>query len=193
MQEIWKDIEGFEGYYQVSNKGSVKALDRKVPNRNRIINRKGHVLKQYKQGKYYGVALNKNGINKMFLVHRLVAKAFISNPENKPCVNHINPVTKDFCDNRVENLEWATYSENNLYAYKIGNNIPNYSQKGRVGILSGNHKEIYQIDKNNNKIIAKFISAVEAEEKTGICRSTICQVCKKIKKTAGGYKWQYVK
>lgn len=191
MEEIWKDIKGFEGYYQISNLGRAKALERKVKNGNRIIIRKGHILKQYKRGKYYSVNLNKNGINKLYTVHRLVAEAFIPNPENKPTVNHKNPVTDDLCDNTVENLEWATYSENNKYAYKIGNNIPNYSQKGRTGKLSNHCKKIYQIDKNTNEIINIFYCAIEAEEKLGICRSTICQVCKGDRKTAGGYKWKY--
>ena len=119
----WKDIEGFEGLYQVSDTGEVRGLDRKTTGRkNRTI--KGTVLRKGKTSTgYLMVALSRNGKQTICKVHRLVAKAFIENPQNKPHVNHIdnNPL-----NNNVENLEWCTQAENVAHAYKIG------AVKGRV-------------------------------------------------------------
>ena len=100
MEEMWKDIAGYEGKYQVSNLGNVKSLK---TNRN---------LYYSKSKKYLRVGLSKNGIRKGYSIHRLVAQAFLPNPKNKPCINH-----KD-CNghnNRVDNLQWCTYKENNSY------------------------------------------------------------------------------
>ena len=106
-QEIWKDIEGFSGY-QISNLGRVKSY----------YNNKRILLKQNKIGRgYYVVNLYKNNISKTSHVHRLVAEAFIENKYNKLTVNHINGLKTD---NNVNNLEWATYSENTKHAWKTG-------------------------------------------------------------------------
>ena len=95
IKEIWKDIEGYEGLYQVSNLGRVK--------------RNGRILKPYfGTDKYYYVSLSKDSKVTKFKIHRLVAHAFIPNPENKPTVDHIN---RNRIDNRVDNLRWATYTE----------------------------------------------------------------------------------
>ena len=106
MIEVWKDIKGYEGLYQVSNIGRVKSLTRTNC-------RKENILKQTNRGNgYYCVSLSKNNIVKTFCVHRLVAEAFIPNPNNFPCVNHIN---EDKLDNRVENLEFCTIQYNSSY------------------------------------------------------------------------------
>lgn len=114
---VWKDIEGYEGLYQVSDTGEVRGLDRKTTgNRHRTI--KGTVLKKGKTTTgYWLVVLSKDGKSKTHKVHRLVAKAFIENPLGKPNVNHIdnNPL-----NNNVSNLEWCTQSENVAHAYRIG-------------------------------------------------------------------------
>lgn len=120
--EVWKDIKGYEGLYQVSNLGRVRSLPRGegYSKRNHI-----HYLKPdinpHNKGEYETfyerVTLCKEGKTKRFLVHRLVAQAFIPNPDNKPHINHID------CDgthNWVENLEWVTHSENMLWCYKLG-------------------------------------------------------------------------
>lgn len=119
--EIWKEITGYEGYYQVSNLGRVMGKTRNVPSYNqyelftKLIN--GQILKQSRTSAgYYMVTLNRNK-RKIFLVHRLVAHAFLPNKDNKQTINHINGIKTD---NRVENLEWATYSENRNHAYQIG-------------------------------------------------------------------------
>ena len=120
--EVWKDVVGYEGLYQVSNMGNVKSVGYG----------KERVLKPGKDSrKYLTVSLSKSKKPKTFLVHRLVAQAFIPNPDNKPCIDHINTITTD---NRVENLRWVTPKENvnnpltrehcnvNIDAIKGGNN-----------------------------------------------------------------------
>ena len=120
MKEIWKDVNGYEGFYQVSNLGRVKSLDRIVKNKGLIKKesfiKKGRILKQRTSKSkglitgYYRVLLTKEKVGKNFCVHKLVAEAFIPNPENKPQVDHINTIISD---NRVENLKWVTSKENN--------------------------------------------------------------------------------
>ena len=101
--EIWKDIKKFEGIYQVSNLGNIKSLNNNKTKKEKILK-----LNKDKKGYLY-VDLYKNNKSKRFVVHRLVAEAFIPNPENKPCIDHINTIRDD---NRVENLRWVTYKEN---------------------------------------------------------------------------------
>ena len=107
MKEIWKDVIGYEGLYQVSNLGRVKSLDRFcIDGRKRY----GQIMKQViTNGGYFAVGLRKGKGQKRYLVHRLVAEAFIPNTDNKPCVDHINTIRTD---NRVCNLRWCTYKEN---------------------------------------------------------------------------------
>lgn len=107
MEEIWIDIEGFEGLYQVSNLGRVRSLDR-LDGANRRLT--GKILKGGKHnGGYLRVTLCKNSVVYAKSIHRLVAEAFIPNPENKPQVNHID---EDKTNNTVSNLEWMTSKEN---------------------------------------------------------------------------------
>ena len=118
MEEIWKSVVGYEGLYEVSNLGQVKSLERKVNHWKggfRIVPEK--ILKISIRRKYLSVELNKNCKGIKYSIHRLVADAFISNSENKNQVNHINGIKTD---NRVENLEWVTGSENIIHAFKNG-------------------------------------------------------------------------
>ena len=119
-------------------------------------------------------------------IHRLVAEAFLPNPENKPQVNHKNGIRND---NRVENLEFCTMSENMRHAYNVLHRKPSGNiKKGKENPFS---KTILQI--KDNKIIAEFGSLHEAERVTGVCYAGISQCCNKKKhyKTAGGYTWKY--
>jgi hypothetical protein len=111
MEEIWKDIEGYEGLYQVSNLGKVKSLSNNLAKKEKI-------LKNSKNVKgYHKVTLCLFGKRKSITVHRLVAEAFIHNDKNKSQVNHINGVK---IDNNVNNLEWSTASENVRHSWKNG-------------------------------------------------------------------------
>ena len=124
MEEIWKDIEGFEGYYQVSNFGKVRSLDRIIKNgETSTYLKRGMMLKQFvdSTGAYWMVSLVKNNKSSTKSVHRLVAKAFIPNPDNKPQVGHKDEKTlknSGECNNHVDNLEWVTSSENTRHAIK---------------------------------------------------------------------------
>jgi hypothetical protein len=113
-QEIWLPISSFEGFYLISSLGRVQSLPRVIYEHNGKPRRiKGRIVTPKRTGKYLGVHLFKNAQGKRHYLHRLVAEAFIPNPENKPCVNH-----KDFDrdNNRVENLEWVTHEENTLHS-----------------------------------------------------------------------------
>ncbi len=128
--EIWKDIIWYEWLYQVSNFGRIKTLARKkwfVYWKERIKNIQHHT------NWYAFTTLSKNWINKWHRIHRLVAQAFISNPENKPCINHID-WNKD--NNTIENLEWCTYSENWFHKYRVLKCKPNRALLWRKWVLN---------------------------------------------------------
>lgn len=117
--EIWKDVVGFEGHYQVSNLGNVRSLPRlRLSRGGSFAPVKGKMLvPQLKKDGYFRVHLRKDEINTYPSVHRLVAQAFLDNSENKPCVNHKDGVK---VNNTVDNLEWCTVSENTIHAIRCG-------------------------------------------------------------------------
>jgi hypothetical protein len=129
--EIWKDVKGYEGYYQISDFGNIRSLDRYVNTTYGKRIEKGKILKKPISHGYCRIALQKNGFIRKIMIHRLVSLAFIENIENKEQVNHINGIKND---NRVENLEWVTQSENELHSYRILN------KKSLQGQLHGNSK-----------------------------------------------------
>jgi len=110
QEELWKPIVGFEGLYEVSNLGRVRSLDRAVLCKDFFITKKGKLktIMIDKKGYQY-VFLSKEGVERIYRVHRLVAITFIPNPENKPEIDHINTIKTD---NRIENLRWVTSKEN---------------------------------------------------------------------------------
>ncbi|WP_407505086.1 NUMOD4 domain-containing protein [Elizabethkingia meningoseptica] len=135
----WKDIPGYNGMYQASTNGHIRSLDRIVSNGNGLFMKKGVVLKTTldKNGYLTLNLYNSDKVKKLWKVHRLIAITFISNPENKATVNHLNSLRND---NRVENLEWATFSENNKHAFDYGNQKPMKGDKSwTYGIEPAKH------------------------------------------------------
>lgn len=116
--EIWKEIKGFEGYYQISNLGEVKSVKRVVIRSNKMkLSVKERFMKQTLCQGYYYVDLFKEGKKTRSFIHRLIALHFIDNPQNKPSINHINGIKND---NSISNLEWATQKDNIIHAYGAG-------------------------------------------------------------------------
>jgi hypothetical protein len=184
--EIWKDIKGYEGLYQVSNTGKVRSLDRIVKgklNSTRLI--KGKELSATDNGRgYLKVALQLDGRNtrKIYKVHRLVAEAFIPNPLNKSEVNHINCIKTD---NRVSNLEWNTSSENSSHAYN--NDLKNIEQLSKL-----RQKRIARIDEFGN-ILEEFDSVKEACAKYNYNKlDYIARVARGERSSYKGIKWKYI-
>ena len=145
MKEIWKDIKGYEGSYQVSNLGRVKSLSREIyfSNRDYINLTKEIILKPGNNGKgYLCVSFSKNNRQKSFRVHRLVAKAFIPNLKNKPQVNHKDGDKKNNC---IENLEWCDNYENFQHALK--NNL--IASGVRAGMSKLTKRQVLEICKDS--------------------------------------------
>ena len=184
MNEIWKDIEGYENKYQISNLGRVKSLY--LINRQATIPREKILSPGHNLQGYLFVTLSKNGkLSKHLSIHRLVAKHFIPNPNNYPVVNHINGIKTDNC---VENLEWCTQKYNIQQSYKNGQQKPTW--KGKTGKLSPLSIKINQYDLDNN-FIKKWDCLRDVQRELNIFASDISKCCKGVKKTAGGYRWRY--
>lgn len=186
-REIWKDVKGYEGYYQISNLGNLKSVDREVQHSRggtRIL--KGKTIRPGKTNWYYLVCLQKHGKRKYTTIHRLIAIAFIPNPENKPFINHINA---NGFDNRIENLEWCTQSENIKHAYKMGAPSPK-PMLGRTGYDSSTGKEIIQMDMEGN-IIKKYGSGMQAAKELNLSQAKISECARGKKIQYNGYKWKY--
>lgn len=183
MKEIWKDVPAFKGQYQVSSLGNVRSLDRVVANRankSGLQKSKGKVLKICSAVNGYSVV---NLGRKTHFVHRLVCEAFYGDISDGYSVNHINGIK---ADNRAENLEIIKHSDNCKHAYRELGRKP--SCEGLTN--TGASKAVRQID-SNNKIVATYPSAREAERITGISHKHISSCCNGIRHTTGGFKWEF--
>lgn len=176
--EEWRDIEGYEGLYQVSDFGRVRSLDRMVDGPQGPRKIKGKLIKLRNHGAGYKMAnLWKDNDYKITYVHALVASAFIPNPSKKLEVNHIDG---DKANNHVENLEWCTSKENKIHARDTGlmdKMIISYS-KPVIMSLGG-------VD------LAVFASAHEAQKATNISNASVNKCCHGKRNHAGGYQWRF--
>lgn len=193
-KEVWKDVPGYEKSYQASTFGRIKSLKRKVNHPKgglKTVNEK--ILKPVKLGGYRHICL---GRKNPILIHRIVAKTFIPNPLNKPCVNHIDGDKKN---NKLSNLGWVTYSENEKHSYSHLGKQANKNNLGNVGIKSSSSKQVLQLDKHSSKIINVFESVSLAViflskilTKYKVAQGTISTNCRGETKTCYGYRFQYI-
>lgn len=175
MEEEWRNIEGYNNLYQISSMGRVRSFAKNKCTilKNRVSDRG-----------YYYLTLNA----KSHKIHRLVALAFIENPENKPQVNHIN---SNKLDNNVTNLEWVTQCENAAHSVCYRRKLGVYDNNWPSGAIHYNRKKVFQNDLAGN-FIRSFESVSEAAKVLGICKFRISQCARgKLKKFAG-FKFSYL-
>jgi hypothetical protein len=185
MKEIWKPVNGYENYYMCSNFGRFKKIKRKIYVIDKYWNREywktinANILKQFNDTSGYPIV---NICGKRKRAHRLIAKTFIPNPFNKPTVNH-----KDLnkSNNKLDNLEWATYRENSHHAIKNGAYDPK-----KCGVFS--MKNVYMCDLKTHKLLKTFNSTTEAYNYFGKkYQGGISEVCNNKRNKCMGYWWTY--
>ena len=179
MGEVWKDIKGYEGIYQVSDLGRVKSLEREIMRSDgKPTYQKECILKPKIDRGYYRVGLRLEGIKKHFAVHRLVALSFnIPNPENKRTVDHKN---EDKLDNRLENLRWATQKEQIGYAMATGTFKIKRGEK--VGGSKLTEKQVLEI---REKYVPRKYSQYKLAKEYGVNVMTVSDII--LRKT-----WQHI-
>ena len=180
--EEWRAVAGYEGLYEVSNLGRVRSLGRTINRMTRWGTVKPYTIKPrilkplHSQGDYCYVHLfDKDGTSTNHKVHRLVAKAFVPNPDN---LNEVNHIDEDKDNNRADNLEWCSSSYNHCY----GTTIERAASKI--------HRAVCQFDKND-RLIREFVSVTEAAKAVGTSTTQISGCCKGKTKSAKGYRWKY--
>lgn len=188
--EQWKDIRGYEGLYQVSNTGKVKALERTFcSGKNACIVKRypEHIMKPryYKIGYVY-VGLCQDGIVQKFKVHRLVATAFVPNPQNRPCVDHINGVRDD---NRVENLRWVDAFENMKNPHTV--QAISRSKLGNRNPMKVKQQPVIQIDPITNEVIREFSGCKEAARLLNLNSGNLSRCCRNSNRTYKGFIFKY--
>ena len=189
MEEVWKDIPGYEGFYQASTLGRIRSLSRYVAHSsgNGTCYRNGKILQQKSSDQYQSVILSVLGKHKSVGVHRLIAITFIPNPDNLPVVNHKDLNTRNNC---VSNLEWVTQRDNCLHAIANGH-AANLSPQSRARVIEGSKrassKPIMCI--NTNTV---YCSVTEASKQLHITHDTIIKSAKHNKPSRSGLQFKYI-
>ena len=182
MREEWRPVVGYEGLYEVSNLGNVKSLERMKWNGKGYQKIPERIMKLRKNNSgYLRVFLCKEGKMKSYLVHQLVATAFLENPMGYTEINHIS---EDKLDNMAKNLEWVSHKYNCSYG----------TRNKRVAEKNTNNPKLSKPLIAINKItglILEFPSIIEAYRQTGIATSNICACCQGKKNSCGGFYWMY--
>lgn len=174
--EIWKDIVGYEGLYQVSDKGRIKSVCSHVRLQNgELMQKKPHILKPQNRCGYKCVNLFKDGRSRTFNIHRLVAEAFLPNPYDYSVVNHKD---ENRSNNNLSNLEWCTHAYNLSYG----------TAQRRRAISQG--KVVLQLDVNGT-LIKRHLTLMDACRDTGVDFRNISLCCNSKRNTAGGYWWKF--
>lgn len=191
--EVWKPVVGYEGLYEVSNYGNIRSLDKRVgwwQNKTRVIN--GRIISQYKLDRYPKVRLTKDKTGKMKYVHRLVAEAFIPNPDKLPEVNHID---ENKMNNHVDNLEWCTREYNNSYGTRLERQLLNFDYEGVARKISETKRRIRYDGINQLTLDGEFVkwfpTIKSAHIETGHSKWMIGACCRGNSVQTGGYKWEY--
>lgn len=190
MEEIWVKIPNHE-FYEVSTYGNVRSISRSIPDKNgRILHYKGKLLKCHDNGLGYKKIIYKDGTKEQEYVHRLVARLFIPNPLNKPCVNHIdnNP-----SNNHFTNLEWVTMQENTEWMIKQGRFKRTQQWLDHLHeSLKGKYKAVKGTNINTGKTI--YFESVNSVRTSGFLPSCVCVCCKHKNGVTQhkGYKWEYI-
>lgn len=176
--EVWKSIDGFEGLYEVSNRGRVKSMPRWVKANNggsRYIRERILVPGKGKNG-YLHIVLSKDGTHKICTIHKLVASAFVPNFHKYPNINHKD---ENKLNNSFDNLEWCTQKYNVTYG------------SGIQRCTLTKFKKVCMLDRYTHKVIRTFDSARDAYKSTGISYKNISLVCYNHRHTAGGFAWKF--
>lgn len=182
MEEIWRPVQGYEGKYEVSNLGRVRTLSRQNRWNDSLYPLKKPLYNRAYEDKfgYSIVVLTKFKQRKTCLVHRLVALAFIPNPEGLPVINHKDENKRN---NRVDNLEWCTIAYNNSYG--------TVKLRQRLSNINHPQKSTPVLCLKQGAVIAEYPSMSEAQRQTKAWQPHIMQCCQGKRKTAGGYGWRY--
>lgn len=184
MKEDWVPIRGYEGLYDISNKGRVRSLDRTVKCQGGDYHVTGRILKLHKKPSgYMFVTLAKNGRAKRYYLHRLIAEAFIPNPLRLKQINHKD---ENKTNNALSNLEWCTASYNINYGKRSAKVIETKNKNASIGA----ERPVLKFDKSG-KFIKEYQSIKIAAERNGVYRSNIYKCCSGKYSQTGGYKWKF--